>query len=51
VPIDHALFKGAKARLLVKSGRPLVVAAQELLTWILTDMEMFRQDRAPRFAS
>jgi len=51
VPIDHALFKGTKARLLVKSGRPLVVAAQELLTWILTDMEMFRQDKASRFAS
>jgi DNA-binding transcriptional LysR family regulator len=51
VPIDHALFKGTKARLLVKSGRPLVVAAQELLTWILTDMEMFRQDSASRLAS
>ena len=51
VPIDHALFKGTKARLLVKSGRPLVVAAQVLLTWILTDMEMFRQDKASRFAS
>jgi DNA-binding transcriptional LysR family regulator len=51
VPIDHGLFKGAKARLLVKSGRPLVVAAQELLTWILTDMEMFRQDRASALAS
>ena len=51
VPIDHALFKGTKARLLVKSGRPLVVAAQELLTWILTDMEMFKQDKASRLAS
>jgi DNA-binding transcriptional LysR family regulator len=45
VKVDHALFKGAKARLLVKAGRPLVVAAQELLTWILTDMSMFREGR------
>ncbi len=51
VPIEHASFKGTKARLLMKSGRPLVVAAQELLTWILTDMEMFKQDKASRLAS
>jgi DNA-binding transcriptional LysR family regulator len=46
--IDHALFNNAKARLLVKSGRPLVVAAQELLTWVLRDMSMFSQDAAAR---
>ena len=41
VPIDHPLFRGAKARLVVKSGRPLVAAAQELLDWILSRMSMF----------
>lgn len=41
VPIDHPLFQGAKARLLVKSGRPLAAAAHELLEWILRDMTIF----------
>jgi DNA-binding transcriptional LysR family regulator len=41
VPIDHPLFQGAKARLLVKSGRPLAAAANELLDWILSRMSMF----------
>jgi DNA-binding transcriptional LysR family regulator len=41
VPIDHALFQGTKARVLVKSGRPLVAAAHELLDWILQRMTMF----------
>jgi DNA-binding transcriptional LysR family regulator len=41
VPIDHALFRGTKARVLVKSGRPLVAAAHELLDWILKRMSMF----------
>jgi DNA-binding transcriptional LysR family regulator len=41
VPIDHPLFQGIKARVLVKSGRPLVAAAQELLDWILSRMTMF----------
>ncbi|MBB5418870.1 DNA-binding transcriptional LysR family regulator [Paraburkholderia atlantica] len=41
VPIDHALFLGTKARVLVKSGRPLVAAAHELLAWILQRMTMF----------
>ncbi|MGF6721996.1 DNA-binding transcriptional LysR family regulator [Paraburkholderia sp. GAS41] len=41
VPIDHPLFRGIKAKVLVKSGRPLVAAAQELLDWILRRMEMF----------
>jgi DNA-binding transcriptional LysR family regulator len=44
VPIDHPLFLGIKARLLVRSGRPLVAAAQELLDWILQRMTMFAQD-------
>ena len=41
VPIDHPLFRGAHARVLVKSGRPLVAAASELLDWILRGMKMF----------
>ncbi|MFM0649819.1 LysR family transcriptional regulator [Paraburkholderia bryophila] len=49
VPIDHPLFRGAKARVLVKSGRPLVAAAHELLEWILRRMSMFaQQDDAKR---
>ncbi|MFM0092020.1 LysR family transcriptional regulator [Paraburkholderia sediminicola] len=43
VPIDHPLFRGIKARLLVKSGRPLVAAAHELLNWILHRMTMFTE--------
>jgi hypothetical protein len=45
VPIDHPLFRGVKARVLVKSGRPLVAAAQELLNWILSRMPMFAQQQ------
>jgi DNA-binding transcriptional LysR family regulator len=45
VPIDHPLFHGIKAKVLVRSGRPLVAAAQELLDWILRRMEMFAQGR------
>jgi DNA-binding transcriptional LysR family regulator len=44
VPIDHPMFRGIKARVLVKSGRPLVAAAQELLDWILRQMGMFAQE-------
>ncbi|ASL46331.1 HTH-type transcriptional regulator CynR [Burkholderia sp. AD24] len=43
VPIDHPLFRGAKARVLVKAGRPLVAAAHELLEWILRRMSMFAE--------
>jgi DNA-binding transcriptional LysR family regulator len=43
VPIDHPLFQGIKARLLIKSGRPLVAAAHELLDWIRRRMTMFAQ--------
>jgi len=42
VPVDHPLFLGTKARVLVKSGRPLVAAAHELLEWILQRMTMFQ---------
>jgi DNA-binding transcriptional LysR family regulator len=41
VPVDHPLFQGTKARVLVKSARPLVAAASELLDWILHRMTMF----------
>ncbi len=40
VPIAHPLFQATHARVLVKAGRPLVAAANELLGWILR-MEMF----------
>jgi DNA-binding transcriptional LysR family regulator len=46
VPIDHPLFRGIKARLLVKSGRPLVAAAHELLDWMLRRMTMFEEQDA-----
>jgi DNA-binding transcriptional LysR family regulator len=41
LPIAHPLFEAAKARLLVKGGRPLAVAADTLLRCILRDMPMF----------
>jgi DNA-binding transcriptional LysR family regulator len=44
VPVDHPMFRGIKARVLVRSGRPLVAAAQELLDWILRQMGMFAQE-------
>jgi DNA-binding transcriptional LysR family regulator len=47
VPIDHPLFRGTQARVLVKSGRPLVAAASELLDWILR-MKMFARNRPAR---
>ncbi|VVE38193.1 LysR family transcriptional regulator [Pandoraea cepalis] len=43
LPIAHPLFEAAKARVLVKSGRPLSPAAETLLTWILKRMTMFSQ--------
>ncbi|MCX4162912.1 MULTISPECIES: LysR family transcriptional regulator [Paraburkholderia] len=49
VPIDHPLFRGVKARVLVKAGRPLAAAPQELLNWILHRMSMFTPPvRKPR---
>jgi DNA-binding transcriptional LysR family regulator len=47
VPIDHALFRGTHARVLVKAGRPLANAPNELLKWIL-GMSMFTSPRAAR---
>jgi DNA-binding transcriptional LysR family regulator len=41
VPIDHALFRGIHARVLVRAGRPLPAAPDELLQWILRQMPMF----------
>ncbi|OWW18866.1 LysR family transcriptional regulator [Noviherbaspirillum denitrificans] len=41
VRIDHPLFSGTQARLLVKAGRPLPAAARELLGYISERMAMF----------
>ena len=41
VPIDHPLFMGTQARLMVKAGRPLPAAALELLSHITRHMSMF----------
>jgi DNA-binding transcriptional LysR family regulator len=41
VPIAHALLRGIHARVLVRAGRPLAAAPDELLAWILRDMTMF----------
>ena len=41
VPIDHPLFRGVQARVLVRAGRPLAAAPGELLAWILQRMPMF----------
>ncbi|MCD4506587.1 LysR family transcriptional regulator [Chromobacterium piscinae] len=41
VPIDHPLLQGAKARLLLKAGRPLAAAPRELLVWMERRMSMF----------
>jgi DNA-binding transcriptional LysR family regulator len=48
VAIDHPLFRGIHARVLVRAGRPLAAAPQELLQWILRDMTMFATGRARR---
>jgi DNA-binding transcriptional LysR family regulator len=42
VPIDHPLFRGTQARVLVKAGRPLPGAALALLAQITDGMSMFR---------
>lgn len=39
--IDHPLFASAKARVLVRAGRPLASAPDELLRWMLARMSMF----------
>jgi DNA-binding transcriptional LysR family regulator len=41
LPIAHPLFKAAKARVLVKSRRPLGTALTELLSWIVQRMAVF----------
>ncbi|PBJ21353.1 HTH-type transcriptional regulator CynR [Pseudomonas sp. ACN8] len=41
--IDHPLFQNIYARLVVKRGRPLSEAAEELLKWILTRLTVFQQ--------
>ena len=41
VPVAHPLLEAANARLLVKAGRTLGVAADTLLRGILRDMKMF----------
>ncbi|MNY38744.1 LysR substrate binding domain protein [compost metagenome] len=46
VPVDHPLFLGSQARLLVKAGRPLPAAALELLDHITRHMSMFARQEA-----
>ena len=41
VPVDHPLFRGTQARLLVKAGRPLPAAALAVLDFITTRMGIF----------
>lgn len=40
LPVAHPLFQSAKARVLVRSRRPLSAAADELLAWMLSRMSM-----------
>ena len=47
LPIRHPVFEAAKARVLVKSGRPLAAAAKELLKWILERMTVFQTPPEP----
>ncbi|WP_233833992.1 LysR family transcriptional regulator [Paraburkholderia sp. ZP32-5] len=46
VPIDHPLFSGAHARVLVKTGRPLAPGPLELLRWIQERMPMFSASKS-----
>jgi DNA-binding transcriptional LysR family regulator len=48
VAIDHALFRAIHARVLVRAGRPLAAAPDELLQWILRHMTMFAKRPAKR---
>ncbi|QZP23289.1 MULTISPECIES: LysR family transcriptional regulator [Pseudomonas] len=50
VLIDHPLLLGVEAKLLVKASRPLAAPAQELLTWMLERLPMFKaqSDSHPR---
>jgi DNA-binding transcriptional LysR family regulator len=44
--VDHPLFSSAQARVLVRNGRPLSKAADEILKRILSDMTVFQSHRA-----
>jgi len=46
VPIEHPLFSGAHARVLVKTDRPLAPGPLELLRWIQERMPMFSATKA-----
>ncbi|MFL6696245.1 MAG: LysR family transcriptional regulator [Vitreoscilla sp.] len=48
VAIDHALFRNIHARVLIRAGRPLAAAPDELLRWILRHMTMFAAGTAKR---
>lgn len=50
LPIAHPLFEAAKARVLVRTGRPLGVAADTLLETLLRQMRMFAEVSAARKA-
>lgn len=41
IPVQHPLFESAKTRLLVREGRPLGAAAEEMLNWIVTRLSLF----------
>lgn len=43
LPVMHPLFQSAKARMLVRAGRPLSAATQELLRWLLARLSAFRE--------
>jgi DNA-binding transcriptional LysR family regulator len=51
VPIAHPLFSGARARVLVKTGRPLAPGPLELLRWIQERMPMFSASNAKSVVS
>ncbi|CAG9246957.1 LysR family transcriptional regulator [Paraburkholderia unamae] len=43
LPVAHPLFQSAKARMLVRAGRPLSAAAQALLQSMLTGLSAFHE--------
>lgn len=46
IGLAYPIFLGVKAKLLVKSGRPLAAPAQELLNWMLQRLPMFSPGEA-----
>lgn len=46
IGLVYPIFLGVKAKLLVKSGRPLAAPAQELLNWMLQRLPMFSPGEA-----